>query len=525
MRDRFEGSGRLWGGWTVPARGGGGLPALALGPAWSRPGLDVVSARYPLRVETHVLRLVAKLLPGVITTTPHARAYALHGLVWSEAARRGLDFDAACDLLRRCEVVVAGVSLRHQHQVELGAPHGGDVVQKAMGHDQPLAVAELSATGRYSQSKSGFGGVYAGSEIALGIIDAGRPPTPGPRLDEERVRAALAGVFELAEQDEVPVADLRAAGELCICMAPSAPDGPWLQRLFLQPDLGSEAGSEAGRFQAGDAARRATAQLLGAVVAPGVEGSLVAQFRRAIGTGDFIHTNPVAAALSITPAWRGAVLRNYSVGAWRRAWSWLVEELGEPMTAAELGERFADALPDIAVGDVMAELPATMDYGVLAPVEEELRTAQPRPDPWTEVRLLAAGARRLDDLEDLDDRALAAFAGLPSEDDLGPRWVARQLEANARVPLRRFAESLVDRLVRRSQRVAYSKMTLQANGRPKLPTRLRERDGLLIRGSLEGWADVSFRVDTLASVLLGLGSVSRVDGRWSLTPVGADLLA
>ena len=91
---------------------------MVQGPAWSRPGLDVVSARYPLRVETHVLRLVARLLPGVITTTPHARVYALHGLVWSEAARRGLDFDAACDLLRRCEVVVAGVSLQHQHAVE-----------------------------------------------------------------------------------------------------------------------------------------------------------------------------------------------------------------------------------------------------------------------------------------------------------------------------------------------------------------------------------------------------------------------
>jgi hypothetical protein len=92
------------------------LPAVVQGPAWSHPGLEVVSARYPLRVETHVLRLVARLLPGVITTTPHARAYALHGLVWSEAKRRGLDFDAAFELLRRCEVVVAGVALCHRQQ-------------------------------------------------------------------------------------------------------------------------------------------------------------------------------------------------------------------------------------------------------------------------------------------------------------------------------------------------------------------------------------------------------------------------
>jgi hypothetical protein len=497
------------------------LPMMVQGPAWSLPGLDVVSARYPLRVETHVLRLVAKLLPGVITTTPHARAYALHGLVWSEAERRGLDFDAACELLRCCEVVIAGVSLRHRHAVTLGAPHGGDVVQKGIDADGQLAVRELSATGRYSQSKWGFGGVYAGSEIALGILDNGRPPIPGPRLDEDGVRAALGGVFMLAERETVSLAELDAAGELCICMAPSAPDGPWLQRLFLQPGLESDAAPEGSRFVVGDAARRATARLLAAVVAQGVDGSLVTQFRRAIGTGEFVEADPVAAALSITPAWRGVVLRNYSVGAWRRVWSWLVGELAEPMTTAELGERFADALPDLTVGEVVAGLPSTIEDGVLVPVEEELRAGHPGPDPWTELRLLAVGAQRLDDL---DGPALAAFAGHPADDDLGPHWVARQLQASSHVPLRSFAAGLVERLVRRSQRVAYSKMTLQANGRPKLPTRLEERDGLLRQGSPEGWADVSLRIDTFASVLLGLGAVNRVDGRWSLTTVGAELL-
>jgi hypothetical protein len=481
----------------------------------------VVSARYPLRVETHVLRLVAKLLPGVITTTPHARAYALHGLVWSEAKRRGLDLDAACELLRRCEVVVAGVALRHEHRTELGAPHGGDVVQKGLQTDGHLSVAELSAPKRYSQSEWGFGGVYAGSEIALGILDNGRPPIPGPRFEEDLVRAAQADVFSLAERDVVSVEDLEAAGELCICMALSAADGPWLQRLFLQPDLGSQAAPEGDRFAAGDAARRATARLLARVVTPGVEGSLVAAFRRAVGTGDFVHTDPVAAALSITPAWRGAVLRNYSVGAWRRMWSWLVAELAEPRTVAELGERFAAALPDITVGEVLAELPPTVEDGVLAPVEERLRADRPQPDPWTELCLLAVGVRRL---TNLDGPALTAFAGHPADDDLGPRWVARQLESNAQVPLRRFAASLVDRLVRRSQRIAYSKMTVQANGRPKLPTRLLEREGLLRLDSPEGWADVSLRVDTFASVLLGLGALDRRQGRWSLTATGADLL-
>jgi hypothetical protein len=102
--------------------------------------------------------------------------------------------------------------------------------------------------------------------------------------------------------------------------------------------------------------------------------------------------------------------------------------------------------------------------------------------------------------------------------------VARQLETSTHVPLRQFAAGLVERLVRRSQRVAYSKMTLQPGGRPKLPTRLEERNGLLRQVNPEGWVDVSLRIDTFASVLLGLGVFSRLDGAWSLTSVGGELL-
>jgi hypothetical protein len=159
---------------------------------------------------------------------------------------------------------------------------------------------------------------------------------------------------------------------------------------------------------------------------------------------------------------------------------------------------------------------------VLAPVEEGLRADQPQPDPWIELCLLAVGVRRL---AELDGPALTAFSGHPADDDLGPRWVARQLESNTRVRLRRFAASLVDRLVRRSQRIAYSKMTVQANGRPKLPTRLLERESFLRLDSPEGWADASLRLDTFASVLLGLGALDRRQGRWLLTATGADLLA
>ena len=68
-----------------------------------------------MRVEPHVGRLVQRLLPGVITTTYQARTFALHGLVWAEASQRDLDLESAQELLRRCEVVLAGISLQHDH--------------------------------------------------------------------------------------------------------------------------------------------------------------------------------------------------------------------------------------------------------------------------------------------------------------------------------------------------------------------------------------------------------------------------
>ena len=63
---------------------------LAEGPQWSAPGLDIRSGRYPLSVERHVMRMADLLVPGVTTVTPHARYYALHALIATEAADRGL---------------------------------------------------------------------------------------------------------------------------------------------------------------------------------------------------------------------------------------------------------------------------------------------------------------------------------------------------------------------------------------------------------------------------------------------------
>ncbi|MFI6168537.1 hypothetical protein ACIBCN_17295 [Nocardia sp. NPDC051052] len=48
------------------------------GPLWCEPGLGFRSGRYPLAVESPVLSMVDKLVPGVSTLTRIARYYALY---------------------------------------------------------------------------------------------------------------------------------------------------------------------------------------------------------------------------------------------------------------------------------------------------------------------------------------------------------------------------------------------------------------------------------------------------------------
>ncbi len=392
------------------------------GPAWSKPGLDIVGGRYPLRVEPHVGRLVQRLLPGVITTTYHARTFALHGLVWAEIGRRDLDLGSARELLRRCEVVLAGISLQHDHDVPLPAPHGADVIAAAIERDGFLNVAELQQKGRYTQAEWGFAGAYLGSETLLGIAGSGQPPSPGERLQAETLREALGPILDLAAQDALDREELAAHPELCICGARHSPDGAWLRQVFLAPPHSAAIAGSA------DDARRATSRLLLRVLVGGEGDTVQGAFRRQVAFGDFLDTDRVARAIPLAQAWRGVILRNYSVGAWRRIWSWLVGQLSEPMDPATLGELFATQIPETTVGEFRSTLPRHVEHGLLLGVEEQLRTAHPSPDPVTELELLMLGTLRLDDLT---ERARMAFAGDLHSDDLGPTWFRERIRAPA----------------------------------------------------------------------------------------------
>lgn len=486
------------------------------GPAWSPRGLEPATGRYPLRVEGHVRRYVRSLVAGVITTTFQARQYAVHGLAWWEADRRELGSEDARELVRRMEVVLAGVSLRHRCPSSLPAgPHGGDEINPVMARDGFLDVARLQRPGQYADPEAGFASTYRGSEVLVGILRSGRPPKPGPRFEAASVREALGDLVALAGEDRLELSTLDSTGHLCVCgAAAGGSDGPWLRRVFLERDYD---GPNAGQHRA----RRNTTRILLAAVARDATRSPQDAFRDQVCFGDLLETDPAVHDLPEGQVWRGVMLRNYSVGAWRRLWAWMVNTVSDlGATRLEIADALTQALPDVRVRELLDSLPVTENGSLLRDAEARVRAESWEPDPATELRMLAVGAARLDAL---DGRALDVFRG-PDADDLGPQWFARHLEASKDIRLREFGADLAQRLLARSRRVAISKMEWRSDGTVWLPTRLRERAGLYFHAADEGWNDVSLRIDTYSLVLSGAGVLRRVDDRWHVTEEGAALV-
>lgn len=455
-------------------------------------------------------RLVDRLLPGVITTTRHARMYCVHALVWAEADERGLDEAAATDLLRRSEVVIAAIFHLHDpHGITLSSAHGEDRVHLFLGGDE-LDVAAAAAPGT-GVSREGFAGVYQGPCVRIGALSADTPPRRGPRADVGALRDGLGELLELARRDTISFDELRAAGHLCLCEAANAADGQWLRRILVEdpePD------------RADDRERQLTCLLLLDTLHERPASDPVRAFRERWAFGESLGDPMSDERAMVAALWRAAALRNYSVGAWRALWRWLAATLNaEPMTTEALGERLGDALGTATVAELIRGLPPRTRGGTILAAEAQVAAEQ-----WTPlnaVRQLAIGAGRL---EDLDEPTRKAFVGTDAT-DLGPRWVAGLLEEWHERPLRSLAAELAAILVRRAKRVALSKMYLTRDGKPFVPTRLRDRDGILsVRGE-EGAGDVALRTDSLADVLAGLNILTKHAGAYAVTDYGQDLRA
>ncbi len=245
-----------------------------------------------------------------------------------------------------------------------------------------------------------------------------------------------------------------------------------------------------------------------------------------VAYGSAATQDAVLGGIPAVARWRGLILRNYSVWAWRELWAWLVNEGINGLTArAELGDKFAGALEPQSVRAFAGQLPATTDPGG-HPLPAELDPGLWQEDwPVRSLGILLLGARRSGELTGAQ---LDGFQGRDREDvgeELSPGWLAGRAEEWRDRPVRDFARWLAEVMLNRSQRLAWRKARPdRKTGEVKIPARVYLRDGFVIRDSDETGGAASLRLGQLAGVLAGAGLLAVEDGRWTTGPRG-DLLA
>lgn len=463
------------------------------------------------------MAMAAELVPGVITVTPHARYYSLHGLVADEVTRRELRVEQAQSLVRRCEVVLAVASWIHHsgRSTVLGKAHGTDnLVRRLTAGIVDLGEASLPVAPGYVGNPWGFLAAYRGPATTLGVLAPGAVPTPGPRLDVDAVRGALCDVLELAAGGVLEAARLGDVTHLCLCRMAESADGAWLSEVLCRPDTDEQSARD----------RRHTIQLIARVIQTHDVDQAARDLRLALAFGDFLTLDEVAGRIPIGAAWQGVLLRNYSVGAWRRLWARLVNQVTGAVLASAVADEFADQLPAGTVGRFVEELPATTTAsGAPAPAEEALRDYHGDDElPWRELGVLAVGARRA---SELTGHTREAFVGRPGT-EFGPVWMTHRLASSTGESMRDFGRQLVVDMIDRARRIGLGKTRRRPDGTLSMPARLRELEGgWLFRTSNEGAGDVSLRLDQLCSVLAGAGVLDASGERWAVTARGQHLLS
>lgn len=488
---------------------------MAHGPAWSPDGAGRITSRYPLAVERHMLRQVGHLMPGITTVTAHARYYVLHGLVAIAAQERDLSGADARMLLRRAEVVMAGVSRTHRaDHLGYASPHGGGKVARSMDrHAGDLHVDELAADGVYAKAAWGFWNPYLAPEATLDLVQwSRRGPVPGGRLDARAVSDTLGDLLRLADKDLLTSTELEAHEHLCMCAIAGARDGEVLQRALL-PDAVDPMSPDDRRRQSLRLILRLAAleQDLGGSRAPG-------DLRRLLLFEPSVKEDEVVRGLDAHPAWVGVALRGYSVEAWRDLWAWLVKQIDGFMPVSALGEVFADHLPAGTVSEYVTGLPSISESGRLLPAEIDVRGGY-REWPDTLLAQIVLGSLRIGTL---DERAAPYYEGHDEGmQELTPSWVRDQIEEWSDRPLRDFGIHLARRLVDRSQRLALMKSTFDmGSGRFRVPTRVFVREGRVYRDSYEAGGGVSLRWGSALRIMGALGLLEYADGIWNVTDRG-----
>jgi len=465
-----------------------------------------------------VLAMVDTLVPGVSTLTSQVRYYSLYWALAEFAEERGFDAATCRVVLRRAEVAVAEAAI------------AGGVIKLAHGSDRVMSLRNRGVTGdmaaagpdSYSPRAWGFWDQYNGPNVVIGTVSVdGGALRSGRHRCPSAVRQLFRPMLELVADRPASGADVADFASMRWAEDDTADLEP-LAELFTATRGGQHVPED---WTGNDLTRRATLRILARAgqVGPAAADWLSA-LRHAVAYGDLVNTDPVLSTEQ-AQAWRGVLLRHHSVGAWRRLWARLVNQVVDSrgsFTRDDLHEWVTSAVSAGTVREFVDSLPEAVDgAGNPLPAEEIVRTGGD--DTRSDVALLLLGALRLDQL---DGRAHDAFLGKTRRrrQFLDPHWVKFRRDDHADRPLAELARAFVDDMLAQSRRVALRKLRVDARGQMTLFTKLHERNGRYFADQREGPGNVGLRIVQLGGMAEQLGLASSTSGI-RVSGHAADLLA
>jgi hypothetical protein len=300
-------------------------------------------------VEAPVLSMVATLLPGVSTLTQFARYYALYWAIADLAERDQLDAAACRQLIRRAEVLFAFASRLDVADPAVKA-HGADALERGISAGKSLWQLAEEGKGSYSPRAWGFWSQYGGPSDVLGTATSDAGTLRGGRHGcPPDVRELYAPLLAAAAGGDVRTDDVLDVLSP-LALGHDTPDLTALCDLFTATRSGRH---KPGEWVPTDRIRRSSLRIVAraTTLAPSAVGPLEA-LRRAVAFGQAATDDDVLAAEGErTVAWRGLLLRHYSVGAWRRLWAELVAHVkGSVVTREGLHGWICDRLPVLRSG-------------------------------------------------------------------------------------------------------------------------------------------------------------------------------
>lgn len=475
-----------------------------------------------MAVEAPVLRMVDRLLPGVTTLTYIARYFALYWALADYADQHDLDTENCRLLVRRTEVALGLLSLFDQQTRTFDGPgglHGADRIKRAI-NEGTVGNLTTDGSGSYSPRPWGFWSQYGGASVALGsVVVEKRALRRGSTPCPQQLRDSFRPLLEACSRGPL---DLDGCAQFVDLggFVPTKDEAMHLRSLLV-PHKNS-----VGEYTGDAQARRVAFQLVARSVQltggqPGRSFTNMAQ--ETVAFGGHVSSDPVLGAAEQVQGWRGTLLRHYSVGAWRRLWSALVDHIREevePCDSEDIHRWVRKNVGDMSLQDFISGLPATVNgHNEISNAEESLDFAM----GWKQnIALLLIGAKRTDELDGLAKRAF--LGGGNRQQFLDPVWIAHRRDEYIDRTLAEFACALTDDMVSQSKRVALRKMTSR-DGHFVMFTKLHEREGRYFASGLEGRGNVGVRLEQVGQLSLQLGLiVQNSDGSLKVSRMGRETL-